>query len=459
MDPYRTNRLAADIQRLLSDLIATRVKDPLVQMVSIAQVELNRDHSLARVFVVGTGDGDTGHKSLLGLRRAAGFLQRELGMGLRLRSVPALRFELDESIERGLGVAEVLRELEARGEFLDEREKRRHFCHEDLEPPPELLDPLRAAGRVWLTGHWNPDPDCTGAMLALASALRELGKDVVAFVFPDPPSGLVGLPGWNQTTPVDRAPALLAEEPPDLALLVDCHRTGRCGELQETLDRLPAVLCLDHHLVSSRRSPLPGWLDARAESTCTLAFRLIQELADHRREAIDAAVATNLFAGLAGDTGGFRFDNVMPATFRLAAELSARGADTAEIQHVLLHRRSRQGIDLLQRALAGLAYAGEGRIALLRITAAMLRECGAAMTETDGMVNLLTTIDGVRYAVVLKEHEDDVWRVSIRSRVGDAQAVAARFGGGGHRAAAGFNIEGPGDEVQARLVEALLRAE
>lgn len=459
MDPYRTNRLGAAIQRLLSDLIATRVKDPRVQMVSISQVELNRDHSQAHVFVATTGNDDEQRKSLLGLRTAAGFLQRELGMGLRLRSVPALRFELDDGLERGLGVTEVLRELEAQGEFLDEQQRRRLFRHEDLEPPQELVDPLRAAECIWLTGHWNPDPDCAGTMLALTAVLRDLGKDVVAFAFPEPARGLADLPDWDATTPVADAPTLLREAPPDLALLVDCNRTDRCGELQETLDRLPVVLCLDHHLVSGRRAPAPGWLDARAESTSVLAFRLIQELTGGDEQAIDADVATNLFAGLAGDTGGFRFNNVSPATFRLAGELAALGADTAEIQHRLLHQRSRQGLDLMRRALAELTYTGEGRIAVMQISARMLQESGAILAESEGLVNLLTTVEGVRYAALLREQHDRKWRVSLRSRTGDVQAVAAGFGGGGHRAAAGCTIEGAGDEVHALVVEALLKAE
>lgn len=459
MDPYRTNRLAADIQRLLGDLLLTRVKDPRVRMVAISQVELNRDHSQARVYVTPAGDGDENEESLRGLRKAAGFLQREVGAALRLRSAPSLRFILDESFARGFGVEEVLRELAAKGEFMAEDQRRRRLRHEDLSPPRELLEPLRAAERIWLTGHWSPDPDCAGAMLALAAALRGLDKDVVAFIFPEPPSWLNALPGWEQTTFVEQAPALLAESPPDLALLIDCHRTDRCGELQATLDRLPVVLCLDHHLVSGRRAPAPGWLEARAESTCTLAYRVIQELAGGQEEAIDAEVAACLFAGLAGDTGGFRFNNVIPATFRLAAVLTAQGADAAELQHRLLHQRSRQGLDLLQRALASLVYAGDGRIAVLTITREMLRQSGADLAECDGLVNLLTTVDGVRYAALFKEQDDGLWRVSLRSRTGDVQAVAAAFGGGGHRAAAGFTIAGRGEDMRALVVDALLAAE
>lgn len=459
MDPYKTNRLAAAIQRLLSDLIATRLKDPRVGMVAISQVGLNRDHTQAEVFVAVTGGETERQNSLVGLQAAAGFLQRELGQGLRLRSVPALRFNLDDSLDRGFGIEKVLRDLADRGEFLDEKERRRRLTLEALEPPRELVEPLRTADCVWLSGHWNPDPDCAGAMLALAAVLRGLGKDAVAFRFPDPPAGLPALPDWEATVPAEAAPALLAESPPDVVLLIDCHRTDRCGPLQDVFDRLPVVRCLDHHLVSARRAPVPGWLEPRAESSCTLAYRLIQVLTDGDPDAIDADVATNLFAGLAGDTGGFRYENVSPATFHLAGELAARGVDTAEVQHRLLHVRRREGLDLLHRALGSVTYAGGGRVAVMRVTRDMLAASGATLAESEGLVTLLTAVQGVRYAALLKEQEDGLWRISLRSHGGDVQVVAAAFGGGGHRAAAGCTLAGTADEVEAQLVEALLAAE
>lgn len=459
MDPYKTNRLAASIQRTLSELIATRVKDPRVGLVSVSQVELNRDHSVADVYVAVTGDAQEREGSLAGLRKARGFLQGQLGRELRLRSVPELRFAHDEAMDRGFGLEETLRELEARGEFLDTAARRRRLRLEDFTPPPELLDPLREAERIWITGHWNPDPDCVGAALALGAVLRELDRDVVVFRFPDPPPGLADLPGWEDTTEAEQAPALLASEPPDVALLVDCHRTDRTGPLQETLDRLPRVLCIDHHLVSGRRVPAPGWVDDRAESTCTLAVRLIEALAPAGNDLIDTDVATNLFAGIAGDTGGFRFDNTAPRTFRLAADLAERGVDTAAVQHDLLHARRPAGLDLTQRALATTEYAGEGTVAIAVVTREMVAESGASLDETEGLVNVLTSVRGVRYAALLKETDPGVWRVSLRSRDGDVQSVAARLGGGGHTRAAGCTLEGSREDVAATVVEALLAAE
>jgi phosphoesterase RecJ-like protein len=458
MDPYKTNRLNSAIQRALSELISTRVKDPRVGLVSVSQVELNRDHSQARVFVAVTGDEDERQSSLTGLRKARGFLQGQLGNMLRLRTVPDLSFENDEAMDRGFEVEETLRDLEARGEFLDEAEKLRRLRLEDLEPDPVLLATLREAETIWIVGHWNPDPDSMGSSLALGLVLADLDKDVTVFRYPDPPVGLTTLPGWEETVAIEDAPAILADGEPETVLLVDCHRTDRCGEFQDTLDGLPSIVCVDHHLVSGRRAPVPGWVEPRAESTCTLAYRVIQELTGDDPDAIDRDVATNLFAGLAGDTGGFRFDNVRPATFHLAAELAARGVDTAAVQQDTLHRRRRVGVDLLQRALAATTYSADGRIAMMRVDQAMLAETAATLAETEGFVNLLTSVEGVQYGALLKEQEPGTWRVSLRCNDGDVQVVAAAFGGGGHARAAGCTLTGDADEVAGQILDALRAA-
>ena len=117
-----------------------------------------------------------------------------------------------------------------------------------------------------------------GSALALCEALRHLGKDATVLRFADPPLGITWLPGWKHGLDVAAAPARLAEAPPDLGVLVDCHRTDRLGPLQETFDRLPRLVCIDHHLVTGRRAPAPGWVDDRAEASVTLIHQVIMAL-------------------------------------------------------------------------------------------------------------------------------------------------------------------------------------
>ncbi|MBM4131463.1 30S ribosome-binding factor RbfA [bacterium] len=465
MDPYRTNKMTHAILEVLSELLQSQVKDPRVGFVTLGGVKLNRDHSVAEVFFTVMGEGANPEQSLEGLKKARGFLQGKLAKTLGLRTAPELRFTHDETLERSVALDSVLNELKDKGEFLTEEQKRRRLCLDDLQPPAHLLTALRLAKVVWVVPHHNPDPDATGSALALGEALAAMGREVRVLGYPDPPVGLLDLPGFGDLLLSDDAPAAFAAQPPDTVVLVDCHRIDRTGPLEETLARCETRLSIDHHLVSGRRSPEPGWLEARSCSTCTLIHQVIVELAkgDAGEDGdgdppfeLTHSMATNLYAGLVNDTGGFRFDNTAPFSFELARRLSAMGVDTALVAKQTLHRYRRAGIELMQRVLATFTWHDRDRILSLYATRAMLAETGGSMTDTEGFVNIATAVDGVRYVIFLKEIGDETWRASLRVRGdGDVQQVAARYGGGGHRAAAGCTIEGGLEQVLADLVAQL----
>jgi len=465
MDPYRTNKLNQSILEVLSELLQVAVKDPRVGFVTLNGVKLNRDHSVARVFFSVMGEDEDRQRSLQGLKKARGFLQSRLARTLGLRQAPDLRFEYDDSVERGLNMDSVLDDLAEQGEFLTEQEKNRRLSLDDIVPPADLIRGLRDAETVWVVPHFNPDPDAVGSALALGEALEAMGRTVRVLAYPDPPVNLKDMDGFDRVLVSDEAAEVFEEETPDTLVLVDCHRVDRTGPLEELLGRVEHRFCIDHHLVSGRKAPLAGWVEARACSCCTLVHQVIETLAAGDPAYEDAPfgmslhMATNLYAGLLNDTGGFRFDNTLPFSFEFAARLSARGVDTAQVARQTLHRNRREGVDLMQRVLATFDYHAEGRIVLLHVDRGMLEATGGALGDTEGFVNIATSVDGVEMAAFLKEMEPDTWRVSLRvRREGDVQAVAVRYGGGGHRAAAGCTIEGPLEDVKAMLAADLAAA-
>ncbi len=461
MDPYKLQRQNAALQRVLADLLATEVKDPRVGFVTVSGVKLSRDQTVAQVFVSALGGEEARRDSMAGLKKARGFLQGRLGDVLRLRATPDLRFVYDDSLDRGLGVDTILRDLSDRGDLEDEGARRLRMKLADLQPPAELMRALRAGGRIWLVPHWNPDPDAMGSCLALGEALAARGAEVVVFGYPDPPAGFAALPGFADVVPLERAAALLADAPPDRLVMLDCHRIDRAGEYADVLAGVPEAWTVDHHLVSGRRVPLDGWVEPAASATALLVMRIVEELAaadgDEAGTALSVDMATNIYAGLVTDTGGFRHPNTLPLTFEAAAALASRGVDVAGVTEAVLHRRTPAGMALLQRVLATLETHGEGRIALIRADRAMLAETGARLADTESFVGFATALEGVEFVAFLKELDDRTWRVSLRAPGGgDVQAVAARFGGGGHRAAAGCTLEGDLTAVSAALVPVLL---
>ncbi len=458
MDPYRTNRMNQSLREVLAELLQAEVKDPRVGFVTINKVELNKDHTVARVFWSVMGEEDERKTSFAGLKKAAGFLQSRVSRTLGLRQAPELRFEFDSSVERGIELDGVLDDLAKQGEFLDEHERMRRLCLDELVPPADLMAAIDKAETIWVVPHVNPDPDAIGSALALAEALDEAGKDAVVVGYPNPPVGVTGLPGFDRIH-TDDAAELLADEAPDMLILVDCHRIERTGPLEDVLAGIANRWCIDHHLVSQRKAPEPGWVDERACSTCTLVHQVVGALRDEDGEPVELSLdmATNLYAGLLNDTGGFRFDNTVPFTFEFAKRLAERGVDTAGVSASTLHRYRPCGVAMLEKVLGTFSYHAGGRIIVARATQEMVEATGGDMSDTEGFVNIAMSVDGVVMAAFMKEKPGGgAWRISLRSREGgDVQQVAARYGGGGHRQAAGCDLECDADDVAALLAAEL----
>ena len=316
--------------------------------------------------------------------------------------------------------------------------------------------------KVWIVPHFNPDPDAMGSALALSEALEQMGRDVTVVSYLDPPVGFSDMPGFEKVVTNDQAEELFSTEKPDTLILVDCHSINRCGPLEDTLVRFENRWCIDHHLVSGKKAPESGWVEARSCSTCTLIHQVIDTLSvgggdsDDEPFEMSLNMATNIYAGLINDTGSFRFSNTGPLTFELAHTLAAMGVDTAAVSRKTMHRYRRQGVALLQHVLASFEYHNDDKILILRATQAMLEETGGIMPDTESFVNIATAVDGVKYIAFMKERGDKEWRVSLRVRgEGDVQTIAAEHGGGGHKQAAGCTLYGEGDEVAAELAAEL----
>jgi len=462
MDPFRTNKKNQAILEVLSRLLQVSVKDPRVGFVTINSVKLNRDHSVAQVFWSTLGDDDDRKTSFAGLKKTRGYLMSKLTRTLGLRAAPDLRFVYDDTVAKGLELDTVLDDLAEQGEFKTEDEKKREMDLEDLQAPYELIKAIGQSVKVWIVPHFNPDPDAMGSALALSEALELMGRDVTVVSYPDPPVGFSDLPGFDRVVTSDEAEELFSSEKPDTLILVDCHQIDRCGPLEETLDRFENRWCIDHHLVSGRKAPESGWIEARSCSTCTLVHQVIDGLstasADNEDEAFELTLdmATNIYAGLISDTGSFRFSNTMPLTFELAHRLSDLGVDTAAVSRNTMHRYRREGVALLQLVLGSFEYHSDGKVLILRATQAMLEETGGSMSDTESFVNIATAVDGVKYIAFMKERGENEWRVSLRVRgEGDVQTLAVRYGGGGHKQAAGCTFNGDADDVAAELAAEL----
>jgi phosphoesterase RecJ-like protein len=207
---------------------------------------------------------------------------------------------------------------------------------------------------------------------------------------------------------------------------------------------------LDHHPDASRQGHIHVF-DPDAPATGTLVF----ELLGHLGVTADRAIATCLYTALLTDTGRFSYSNTTPYALRVAASLIEAGADPNAVFTAAYEDRSRGAQRLIGLALERITLANDGRVAYSWIASEDLTSTGARPEETENLIDHLRALGGVDVVVLLKAG-DDVVRGSLRAK-GDADvgSVARQLGGGGHRAAAGFTVDGDVTGALARVLPLL----
>jgi phosphoesterase RecJ-like protein len=298
-----------------------------------------------------------------------------------------------------------------------------------------VLAAAAAAGAtVVLSGHVQPDADALGSTLALAEGLRRRGAHVVA-TFPEPftlPASLGWLPGADQLVPPTNVPADV-----DVFVSLDAASTGRLGALAGLLDSAARSVVVDHHASN------PGFgevrlVDPQAAATVVLVAALLDGLGIE----LDQPLATCLYAGLAADTGSFRFGNTAPGTHELAARLLRTGIDHAAISQRLFDTAPFGWLGLLSAVTGRAALEPEvgAGVVWTWSTTAEAREHGVAPDQLEALVDVIRATAEADVACVVKGQDDGSWVVSMRSRgATDLSRVAMVLGGGGHRAAAGYS--------------------
>ena len=298
----------------------------------------------------------------------------------------------------------------------------------------DVLDAAATAGAtVVLSGHVQPDADALGSTLALAEGLRRRGARVVA-TFPAPfvlPESLSWLPGTDTLVAPDQVPAA-----PEVFVSLDASSTGRLGDLAGLLTSAGTSVVVDHHASN------PGFGTVRlvypgAAATVVLVAGLLDGLGVEW----DTPIATCLYAGLAADTGSFRFGNTAPGTHELAARLLRTGIDHAAISQRLFDTAPFGWLPLLSLVTGRADLEPEVGAGLVWTwaTAAEARDRGLAGDQLEALVDVVRATREADVACVLKGQDDGTWVVSMRSRgATDVSRVATGLGGGGHRLAAGY---------------------
>lgn len=318
--------------------------------------------------------------------------------------------------------------------------------HQHREAIGRICDAVLARQRFLISSHARPDGDSIGSQLALAYALRALGKDVTIVNRDPAPPPLMAFPGVPSIRVAERA-----EGDYDAAIILECSELKRTGV--EGLERY-FLINIDHHPGNAEFGAV-NWFNGEAAACAEMVFDVIEAL----RVPLSVEMATHIYVGILTDTGSFHYSSISARTFDICRRLVDAGVDPPSVARSIFDSNSLGRLKLFGAVLSSIELEDEGRLAVVRVDRAMAASAGGNYEDTEGLINLPLTVRDIQAVVFFKELSEREYRVSMRSKGEiDVCSVAKRYGGGGHKNASGCTVTGDYAGVRARLTRDLVDA-
>jgi bifunctional oligoribonuclease and PAP phosphatase NrnA len=309
-----------------------------------------------------------------------------------------------------------------------------------MEMLSQVVELIESKRRFAITSHIRPDGDSLGSSLGLYWLLRSLDKDVEVIMRDSVPHAYQQLPGAND---VRVTPAV--DQTYDAVFVIECSDISRPGLID--LDK-NFVVNIDHHSTTALFGAI-NWID----STASAVGEMIYNLCKATGVRVTKEIAECAYTALITDTGSFHFSNTTERTFKVASELVRTGVRPAKTAEAVFASYPWSRIQLMGAVLSTARRESTGRVAVMRLTTEMQERTGASDEDADGFVNYPLTVGEVEAVALLKECGNQTYRTSLRSK-GDVNVarVAEKFGGGGHRNAAGCTLTGTWEEAEQEIV-------
>lgn len=310
----------------------------------------------------------------------------------------------------------------------------------------QIRDAILDRNRFLITSHARPDGDSIGSQLAMAFALDALGKQTRIVNADAAPDHYQGFPGMDRIE-IDGEAAGDA----DAVIVMECSDLSRTGV---TGFDGRFIINIDHH-AGNRMYGALNWHDESAAACGEMVFDLIRSL----RVPLSEEIATHIYLAILTDTGSFHHSNITPRTFDICRQAVEAGVKPAAMARRVFDSNSFGKLKLIGALLDSMELVDEGRLAVLYMDDNMLEACGCTHNDTEGLINLPLTAREIQAVVFFKAAADNAVRVSMRSKYDvDVRQVANGFGGGGHKNAAGFSVDGPVDRVRPGIIDRLVVA-
>ena len=295
----------------------------------------------------------------------------------------------------------------------------------------KALDLISDSNKILLTTHEGTDGDDLGSALAMFGFLKQLGKKSRIVIKGGVPTNLIFLPGSSEVK------SELTKLDDDLVIAFGCNKIERTGF--GLIKEAKQLISFDHHPDSAPFGTV-NVIDPETAAVAELVYYFLK-FADAE---IDKNMATAMLTGIFTDTGGFKHSNTSAKALEVAAELLKKGARIDKIAFQTMGRKRPSTIKAWAKGLENARYDGEKKMVFSVLTEDDLKEIGATDEDLDGFVELLNNMPQARFALLLRQDGDTV-KGSLRSEPSkkvDVSKIAKSFGGGGHKLASGFKIDG-----------------
>jgi phosphoesterase RecJ-like protein len=302
----------------------------------------------------------------------------------------------------------------------------------------EIGERINKARRVLVVSHIRPDGDAVGSLLGLGLALQKSDKIVQMVLSDGVPSSYQHLLGSEH---VQKRP----EGSFDLVFVLDCSDLNRAGHALDGYNK--PDINIDHHITNLDFAKIN-----LVEPSAVATAEIITEYMTNWGLGIDKVVADALLTGLITDTLGFRTGNMTPKALRTAARLIEAGSDLPTLYEKVLIDRTFEAARFWGAGL--LALEREGPVVWTTLTMDDREACNYPGRDDADLINVLSSIVDANVSIIFVEQPNGNVKVSWRARPGhDVSKIALHFGGGGHPAAAGAEIQGSMKTAQSRVLE------
>lgn len=306
-----------------------------------------------------------------------------------------------------------------------------------------VIEELKGAHVVGITGHIRPDGDCTGSTLALYNYLKKNMPDMDVSVYLEQPGEEFSyLSGYS-----DIRNTLEEDKRFDVFIVLDCSSIDRIEPFARGFKNSDKTICIDHHISNNSFADV-NQVVPDASSACEVLYDTLDD------EKIDKAVAECIYTGIIHDTGVFKYSCTSLHTMEIAGKMMQMGIDYSDIIDNSFYKKTYVQNQILGRALLESVLFYDKKCIFSSVTRDEMNFYGVTGKELGGIIEQLRLTEGVEVAIFLYETGDDEYKVSLRSKKEiDVSAIAVAFGGGGHVRAAGFLAKGTVHDIINRIGE------